>query len=293
MQWWAWMLIGWVVVAVGVALLLGRVIREADRRAIHAPGAAAGPVRLRVPARAVRRRRLPVPPMAVPLVGIGVTLEAVGFVVRAAGQESGSARLLAMDLPLSLPRMYITALLAAAALTALLGAARSHGRRTWWVAVGLVAAVVAEVKGGGTVHVRALEALGVGGRPVLAAMGSAVVLGAVLGTLAWLSRGERRDRRRLLIAFSLYGLAAVGLSAVSSLVGQSVGASVWSAAATFVEESGEVVGAVAVLIAVLAGVAPRLVLPAEWVLRRAVDAETLDAPGTVPARTTGTDRLRY
>jgi hypothetical protein len=242
---------------------------------------------------ATRRRRLPLPPIAIPLVGIGVTLEAVGFVLRAAGRDRGTARVLAMDLPLSVPRMYITALFAAAALAAFLGGARATGRRTWWVAVGGVAAVVAEVKGGGTVHVRALEALGVRERPVVAAVGSAFVVGVVLASLWWLSRSERRDRRRVLVAFALYGMASVGLSAISSIVGQSVGgASAWTAAATFVEESGEVVGAVAVLIAVLVGVAPRLVLPAHWALRRTADAETIDAPGSLPAWPAGPDHLR-
>ena len=36
--------------------------------------------------------------------------------------------------------------------------------------------------------------------------------------------------------------------------------------------------------AVLAGVAPRLVLPASWALRREVDAQTLDLPEQVSGR---------
>jgi hypothetical protein len=128
---------------------------------------------------------------------------------------------------------------------------------------------------------------------VVAAVVSAVAVGVVLASLWWLSRSERRDRRRVLAAFALYGMASVGLSAISSIVGQSRGgASAWTAAATFVEESGEVVGAVAVLIAVLVGVAPRLVLPARWALRRTADAETIDAPGNLPAWPAGPDHLR-
>jgi hypothetical protein len=34
------------------------------------------------------------------------------------------------------------------------------------------------------------------------------------------------------------------------------------------------------LVAVLVGVAPRLVLPADWALRRTEDAHTLDAAGS-------------
>jgi hypothetical protein len=49
--------------------------------------------------------------------------------------------------------------------------------------------------------------------------------------------------------------------------------------ATYLEESGEALAGVAVLVAVLVGVAPRLVLPASWVLRREDDAATAPVPG--------------
>ena len=55
-------------------------------------------------------------------------------------------------------------------------------------------------------------------------------------------------------------------------------------AATFLEESGEALAGVAFLLAVLAGVAPRLVLPASWPLRRSADAQTLDLPARLPGR---------
>jgi hypothetical protein len=270
MAWWGWVLIGWMIVAVVVALPLGLAIREADRREL---GEAGVPLSSVVP----RRRRVPVPPIAAALLGTGITLEAVGFVLRGAGLDRGSARLLSMDAPMSVPRLFITALFAASAVAAVIGGARSPGRRTWWLAVAAVSIVVTEVKGGGTVHVRALAALGVADHPVLAALGSTAVVTVVLGTLFWVSRGEQRDRRRVLLAFGLYGAAAVGLSALSSMAGR------WATTATFVEESGEVLGAVAVLVSVLVGVAPRLVLPADWALRRTADAETIDAPGALPA----------
>jgi len=283
MPWWVWVLVGWTGLAVVVAIPLAGVIREADRREL---GIGTAPVR-------VRRRRIPLPPVAVALIGIGVGLEAVGLVVRTAGHDRGTARLLDMDQPLSVPRMYITGLFAVAALVAFLGGARSSGRRGWWVAVGFVAAVVAEVKGGGTVHVGALAAFGLAEHPVRAALVSAALTGAVLGGLWWLSRDERRDRRRVLSAFALYALASVALSAVSSVAGRSFGgASTWAATATFAEESGEVVGAVAVLIAVLVGVAPRLVLPADWALRRTADADTVDAPGSLPGWSPAVNHLR-
>ncbi|MGZ4533576.1 MAG: hypothetical protein ACXVXP_14670 [Mycobacteriaceae bacterium] len=60
------------------------------------------------------------------------------------------------------------------------------------------------------------------------------------------------------------------------------GASRWLAAATFVEESGEVLAAVWFLTSVLAGVTPRQVLSAEWAPRRKADAHTLDLPEQCP-----------
>jgi hypothetical protein len=108
-----------------------------------------------------------------------------------------------------------------------------------------------------------------------------------VGVLWFLSRTERRDRRRVLGVLALYAVAAVGLSAISSVVSASDGGSSWAATATFIEESGEALAGVAFLMAVLVGVAPRLVLPAEWALRREMDAHTLDLPEQVPGRTSG------
>ena len=306
MAWWGWVLLGWAGISVIVALPVGMAIRAADRMELEAPAGglphpeaafAADVAARKLAAREARlarrsaRRRIPVPPIAVTLAGIGVTLEAVGFVVRAAGQDR-AGQLWSMDQPMSVPRLYVTALFLAAAAAALLGGSRAPGRFAWWVGVGLVALVVAEVKGGGTVHVRALETVGLAGRPVAAAVVSAAVAAVVLAALWWLSRTEIRDRRRVLGAFALYAVASVGLSAVSTGLGQTRG-STWAAAATFVEESGEVLGAVAVLMAVLVGVAPRLVLPADWPLRRTADATTVDAPGTLPAWAPTADRLRF
>jgi hypothetical protein len=54
--------------------------------------------------------------------------------------------------------------------------------------------------------------------------------------------------------------------------------------ATFLEESGEALAGVAVLVAVLVGVAPRLVLPADWALRRTADAHTIEVSDHLPRR---------
>ncbi|MFQ1003230.1 hypothetical protein [Modestobacter sp. SSW1-42] len=279
------MLIGWFGLSLVLAPVVGRAIREAERR--EGPAAL-----LPVPAPRAPRRRIPMPPVAAVLLLVSAGLEAVGFVIRATGNERGAARLWAMDLPLSVPRMFVAALFAAAAVVAVIGAARGTGRRPWWLAVAGVTAAIAQVKAGGTVHVRALEVTGVAHRPVLAAVGSAAVVAVVVAGLWWLSRTERRDRRRVLTALSLYSSAAVGLSAVSSLAARA-GDPFWSAAATFVEETGEAFGGVAVLVAVLVGVAPRLVLPADWVLRRTADAETVDAPGALPSWQTARDHRLY
>ncbi|GAA4742075.1 hypothetical protein GCM10023328_24110 [Modestobacter marinus] len=290
MPWWGWVLVGWAVLAVVVAVPLGMAMRIADERSRADAGLA--PVASRPVARArVRRRRLPVPPLAAALIGVGVTLESVGLGLRIAGNDRGVARYLSMDAPLSVPRMWVTALLATATVAAFVGAARATERRPWWLGVGVVAALAAQVKGGGTVHVEALRTAGLADRPVLAAAVSAALAGLTLSVLWWLSRTERRDRRRVMTAFAVYAAAAVGLSGVSSVVGSASGTFPWAALATFVEESGEAVGAVAVLTAVLVGVAPRLVLPADWALRRRADAETVDAPGALPAWRTGPDRL--
>jgi len=286
MSWWVWILIGWSVLAIAVAGPIGLALREADRReraaaAQPAPRpvvVASAPLQVRAP-----RRRIPVPPLGLLLAGTGIGLETLGFVLRATGADrTGTARLLSMDAPMSAPRMFITALFLVAALAAFVGASRDTARRTWWLVLGLVAVLVAEVKGGGTVHVRVLDALGISEHPAIALAGSALVVAVVVGSLFYVARAERRDRRRVLLAVAFYGLAAGGLSAVSSAVAQAVGnTSLWTAASTYVEETAEVLGAVAVLVSVLVGVAPRLVLPADWALRRTQDARTVDAPGVV------------
>jgi hypothetical protein len=190
--------------------------------------------------------------------------------------------------------MFVAGLFATAAFAAVTAAGVHPGRRTWWLTVALVAGGVAVVKAGSTVHSSALAATSdaIGAGPALAL--SVALAAAVVGVLWFLSRHERRDRRRVIGALSFYAVAVVGLSAVSSAVAGSVGsASPWAAAATFVEESGEGLAGVAYLMAVLIGAAPRLVLPAAWGLRRAADAQTLELPEQLPAhpRAGGATRL--
>ncbi|MGY2066419.1 hypothetical protein [Blastococcus sp. SYSU DS0619] len=275
-SWW-WIvggLVAWLVVATLLAFAIGRGIRIADR---NSPGTGVPlttadlPSTFVAPAPRTRRRVVPLPPVGVGLAAAAVVLMATGFVLRLTGATGPAAQLLSMDAPFSLPRLFVAGLFAVAALAAVAGAARNPGRRTWWLAVGLVAAGIASVKAGGTVHADAMgAAISTVGKPAAIAI-SAVVAVAVVGALFVLSRTERRDRRRVLGSLAGYGVASVGLSALSVLAPDSL-----RVTATFVEESGEALAGVAFLVAVLIGVAPRLVLPADWALRRSDDAHSLE-----------------
>ena len=182
-----------------------------------------------------------------------------------------------MDGVYSLPRMYVAALFAGAALIAAAGAGAIRGRRSWWIAVAVVAGMIAAVKAGSTVHAEFITALvQTVGRPV-ALITSAALAGAGIALLWVLSRHDRRDRRRVLGSLTAYAVAAVGLSAISNSVGAS-----WSTVSTYLEEAGEGLSGVAFLVAVVVGVAPRVALPAAWPLRREVDAQTLDLPERAP-----------
>ena len=279
---WIWIVGGlvlWVLLAFALAVVVGRGIRIADVRAADPLTAAepAGELRLRTP-----RRRIPLPPVGAALAATAVLLETAGFVGRLTAATGPVAGALSMDAPYSAPRTYVAALFAVAAVAAFAGAVRAPGRRTWWLAVGLVTAGIAVVKISGTVHVDAMTALSGAVGEAGAVVVSIALVSTVLAVLAFVSRDERRDRRRVLTCLAAYGGASVGLSTVSALAtGQ------WAVTATYLEESGEALAGVAVLVAVLVGVAPRLVLPASWVLRRKEDAETLAAPRAVRDRVSG------
>ncbi len=270
---WIWVVGGlvlWVLLASAVAVVIGRGIRIADVRSADTLTAAdrGTELRLRAP-----RRRIPLPLVGVALASTAVLLETAGFVGRLTGATGPVARALFMDAPYSAPRTFVAALFAVAAVAAVAGAVRAPGRRTWWLAVGLVSAGIAVVKGGGTVHVEVLTAVSAAVGRTGALVASIALVAAVLGVLFFVSCDERRDRPRVLACLAAYAAASVGLSAVSAVaVGH------WAVTATYLEESGEALAGVAVLVAVLVGVAPRLVLPASWVLRREDDAAALPVP---------------
>lgn len=227
------------------------------------------------------------PTPVVVMAALAVGLELIGYLARVAPVPREIARPMSMELPYSVPRLYVAALFAAAAIAAAAGAGRMSGRRTWWTAVAVLGAGIASVKAGSQLHKAFLLSLGAYDRPLLALVVSTPLALAALGGLWWLSRNERRDRRRMLLSLAAYGFASVVLSAVSSAAETRWGhGSLLTATAAFVEESGEALSGVAFLFAVLIGVAPRFVLPAAWVLRRAADAETLDVPPALPGRIT-------
>ena len=291
-MWWLWVLgglIAWTLVAFLVAVVIGRGVRLADQRSVRPdePALALVPAAPRpepVAAR-VRRRAVPLPAFGIALVVLALALETTGYVIRLTGGTGPSAQLLSMDAPFSLPRMLVALLFAAAALAAVAGAGSMPGRRAWWLAIGAVGGGIAAVKAGSTVHAQALEALsqalGAGAAVLVSALAAVVVVGAL-----WvLSRTERRDRRRVLGVLALYAGASIGLSALSALAADVYGgASTWAIGATFVEETGEALAAVGFLMAVLVGVAPRVVLPARWALRREADAHGLELPELVPGQ---------
>ena len=290
--WWAWVigvLVTWSAVAALVGVVVGRGIRFADRgtpAAVHDRSAE----RPALAGARTRRRAVPLPPVGIALAAVAVALETSGYLLRLTGGTGRLADLMSMDAPFSLPRLYVAALFGAAALAAFAGAGVAEGRRTWWLAVGFVAAGIATVKAGSTVHTESMSALegavGSAGATALSAGLAAVVVGG----LWFLSRTERRDRRRVLGVLALYGAASVGLSAVSGVAAGTSGAFNWYATATYLEESGEALAGVAFLVAVLVGVAPRLVLPAEWALRRQADAQSLELPEMLPGRAEGPAR---
>lgn len=110
-------------------------------------------------------------------------------------------------------------------------------------------------------------------------------LAATVLVVLWaLTLDERRDRRRVLGALALYAGASIGLSAVSA-----VGPMGWTVTMTYLQESVQALAAVTFFMSVLVGVAPGLVLPAGWALRRAADAQVHTRGAGHPA-TGGTAR---
>jgi hypothetical protein len=181
-----------------------------------------------------------------------VALFAAGFVVRLECRTGGCGRwswLLDLDAVGGLPRLFTTALLAAAAWTALRAArAASGGAARWWTAVGALALVLAAAK---LVSVHgALKA----GLPPPAQFLAGVVL--AVPVLAALRGAGRRAgvaaTGPVVLALAGYAAAALGLDVLAdlaALVQDSVGP-LTRAASALVEELGEALAALALLVVV-------------------------------------------
>jgi hypothetical protein len=187
------------------------------------------------------------------LVGLAVGLFGLGFVVRwrctvGTCALAGHEWLFDIDAVGGLPRLFTTSLFVATTGAAALVAVRSAGApRLWWsviaaIGVGLVGAKLVSVHSvmevddgrGTTLLVGAVAALV--GLPVLAAVGR-----------AWhVPRGGA-----VVAALALYALAALGLDQVTGLVASLDPAPLPAAAATFVEELGEALTALVLLVVVV------------------------------------------
>ena len=110
-------------------------------------------------------------------------LETVGYATELTGASGQVARLLSMDAPFSVPRMFVAGLFGAAALAAVAGAGSLPGRRTWWTAVAVVTAAVCAIKAGSTVHATAVTELS-------AAIGStgALLVSVAIVAVVWAAR---------------------------------------------------------------------------------------------------------
>jgi hypothetical protein len=215
---------------------------------------------------------VPVPPWARWVAGLLVGAEVVGYLLRVLDAPRAISHPLSMELPWSLPRLLVATVFLMAAVAAGAGAVRLPRRRTWWTAIAALCALATAVKAGSTVHKALIGAIGGYAHPVRALAVTAAVAAVVLAGLYWLSREERRDRRRVLKWFAAYGFAAGGLTIPSALAEATWGhGSALTATFVLVEEGSEAVTALGVLVAVLVGVAPRLVFPADHPFRRADD----------------------
>lgn len=237
------------------------------------------------PGTARPRLRLPVPSWVRALGIVLVAAEFVGWTTRVGALPPAVAQPLSMDAPWSVPRTLVAAVFLAASSAAAFGAQRLSGRRTWWTAIAVITVAIALVKANNTLHRRAVEAVDGYANPLrsLLVLGGLAV--AVIVWLYWLSRSERRDRRRVLLWLGLYAFAAVGVSTLSAVAQTTFGyPSVLTATAVLIEESSEALSAVGVLFAVLVGVAPRLVLPRDWALSRPSDTDSPSADVWRPTR---------
>jgi hypothetical protein len=181
-----------------------------------------------------------------------VALYGAGLVVRIRctvfGHCGGPARLFDLDALGGIPRLATTALFAASALFAWTAARRSAGRPAlWWGAVAGLGVVLAVAK------LASVHSLAKADSAVWTLLGSMLLTAAGLGAL-W-AVGRRwgvAATRPVVVALAFYAAAAIGLDAVTWLFAavQTEAGELSQAAATFVEELGEALTALVLLVTV-------------------------------------------
>jgi hypothetical protein len=187
------------------------------------------------------------------LVGVAIVLFPVSLITEVrcgVGRCAGSftQRLWALDAVGGLPRLYTAGLFVAAAVLAGLARRRTTGRaQQWWTAVAAIGAGLAVAK---TVSVHSTAK---GASPAVTLLGGVVLTVLVLSALA--ATGRRWGVAAVLpvtLALALYAGAALGLDAVTTalIAAQDRAGLPYRAAVTFVEELGEAVAAIVVLVAV-------------------------------------------
>lgn len=187
--------------------------------------------------------------LAAALIGLFCAAFVVRVRCRFTGRCGGPVtRLLDLDTLGGLPRMATTAMFVAAAVLAWRAARAAAGRRaTWWRAVAGVAAVLALLKLVSAHSVAKADSV------VLTLVGSVLAAGASLTALWVLGRRWGVPATGpVVLALVLYAAAALGLDAVTSLVAavQVSAGALTEAAATFVEELGEALTALVLLVTV-------------------------------------------
>ncbi|NYJ05888.1 hypothetical protein [Petropleomorpha daqingensis] len=206
------------------------------------------------------RRDLPLPPWPrlretwwVYALGAAlVALYCAGLFVRIRctflGHCGGPARLFDLDALGGVPRLVTTALFVGTAALAWFAARRCVGRRAlWWRAVAGVGVVLALAK------FFSWHSLAKADSAVLTLLVSVVLAALGLGALAVLGRRWAVSATRPVVtALALYALAAIGLDAVTWLIAavQAQPGALSAAAATFVEEFGEALAALVLLVTV-------------------------------------------
>ena len=164
------------------------------------------------------------------------------------GHCGGSGRFFDLDAVGGLPRLATTALFAVTAVLAWRASRRQTGRGgTWWISVAVICVVLALAKLS-SLHSLAKQSAAVL-TLVVGVVGAAVILGALAVT------GRRWGVAAtvpVVVALAGYAAASLGLDAITSLVAavQSQAGALTDAAATFVEELGEALTALVLLVTV-------------------------------------------